>query len=153
MSYHTIIVVGRLGRDPELRYTPTGQAVTNLSLATDSSFTDRNGQRVTKTTWFRVTVWGKQAETVNQYLAKGRQVLVEGRMNPDENGGPRIWTRQDGTPAASYEITASTVRFLGGRNDAQGGGSNNDSGNNPAATTTNTDFDFGDLSDDDFLDF
>ena len=154
MSYHTIIVVGRLGRDPELRYTPTGQAVTNLSLATDSSYTDRNGQRVTKTTWFRVTVWGKQAETVNQYLSKGRQVLVEGRMNPDENGGPRIWTRQDGTPAASYEITASTVRFLGGRGDGGQASSSNGGGNsNPAVTTTNTDFDFGDLSDDDFLDF
>lgn len=154
MSYHTIIIVGRLGRDPELRYTPTGQAVTNLSLATDSSYTDRNGQRMTKTTWFRVTVWGKQAETVNQYLSKGRQVLVEGRMNPDENGGPRIWTRQDGTPAASYEITASTVRFLGGRGDGGQASSNNGGGNdNPAVTTTNTDFDFGDLSDDDFLDF
>ncbi len=151
MSYHTIIVVGRLGRDPELRYTPTGQAVCNLSLATDNSYTDRNGQRVTRTTWFRVTVWGKQAETVNQYLAKGREVLVEGRMNPDENGGPRIWTRQDGTPAASYEITAQTVRFLGGRGDSQSSG--NGGGDNPAATTSNTDFDFGDLSDDDFLDF
>lgn len=151
MSYHTVIVVGRLGRDPELRYTPTGQAVCNLSLATDNSYTDRNGQRISKTIWFRVTVWGKQAETVNQYLSKGRQILVEGRMNPDENGGPRIWTRQDGTPAASYEITARTVRFLGGRNDTQApsdGGSDN-----PAVTTTNTDFDFGDLSDDDFLDF
>lgn len=153
MSYHTIIIVGRLGRDPELRYTPTGQAVCNLSLATDSTFTDRNGQRVSKTTWFRVTVWGKQAETVNQYLSKGRQVLVEGRMNPDENGGPRVWTRQDGTPAASYEITAQTIRFLGGRNDAQDQGSSNGGNSNPAATTTNTDFDFGDLSDDDFLDF
>ena len=151
MSYHTIIIVGRLGRDPELRYTPSGQAVCNLSLATDNSFTNREGQRVTRTVWFRVTVWGKQAETVNQYLAKGRQILVEGRMNPDENGGPRIWSRQDGTPAASYEITANTVRFLGGRNDVQG--TNGDGGDNPAVTTTNTDFDFGDLSDDDFLDF
>jgi single-strand DNA-binding protein len=150
MSYHTIIIVGRLGRDPELRYTPTGQAVCNLSLATDNTYTDRNGQRVSKTTWFRVTVWGKQAETVNQYLAKGREVLVEGRMNPDENGGPRIWTRQDGTPASTYEITAQTVRFLGGRGDAPAPSGDN---SNPAVTTTNTDFDFGDLSDDDFLDF
>lgn len=151
MSFHTIIVVGRLGRDPELRYTPTGQAVCNLSLATDNSYTDRNGQRVTKTTWFRVTVWGKQAETVNQYLAKGREVLIEGRMNPDENGGPRVWSRQDGTPTASYEITAQTVRFLGGRGESAG--PSNGGGDNPAVTTTNTDFDFGDLNDDDFLDF
>ena len=149
MSYHTIILVGRLGRDPELRFTPTGQAVCNLSVATDHSYTGRDGQRVTQTTWFRVTVWGKQAETVNQYLAKGREVLVEGRMNPDDNVGPRIWTRQDGTPAASYEITAQTVRFLGGRGDSSGSSGGDSSG----ATVTNTDFDFGDLNDDDFLDF
>jgi single-strand DNA-binding protein len=120
-----------------------------LTLATDNSYTDRNGQRVTRTTWFRVTVWGKQAETVNQYLAKGREVLVEGRMNPDENGGPRIWTRQDGTSAASYEITAQTVRFLGGRGDSSASGGGDASG----ATVTNTDFEFGDLNDDDFLEF
>ncbi|MCD6474777.1 MAG: single-stranded DNA-binding protein [Anaerolineaceae bacterium] len=151
MSYHTIIIVGRLGRDPELRFTPSGQAVCNMSVATDHSYTNRDGQRVSQTTWFRVTVWGKQAETVNQYLAKGRQVLVEGRLSPDENGGPRIWTRQDGTPAASYEITASTVRFLGGRGDAPAppaGGKNN-----AAATTTSSDFNFGDVGDDDFIDF
>jgi len=151
MSYHTIIVVGRLGRDPELRFTPSGQAVCNLSVATDHSYTSRDGQRVSQTTWFRVTVWGKQAETVNQFLAKGRQVLVEGRLNSDENGGPRVWTRQDGTPSASYEITANTVRFLGSKSDSQqssGGGSNNS-----AATTTSSDFDFGDVGDDDFIDF
>ena len=149
MSYHTIILVGRLGRDPELRFTPTGQAVCNLSVATDHSYTGRDGQRVTQTTWFRVTVWGKQAETVNQYLAKGRQVLVEGRLSPDQNGGPRVWTRQDGTPTASYEMTATTVRFLGGRGDnAPSGG-----GNDAAATTTSSDFDFGDVGDDDFIDF
>jgi len=151
MSYHTIIVVGRLGRDPELRFTPSGQAVCNMSVATDHSYTNRDGQRVSQTTWFRVTVWGKQAETVNQYLAKGRQVLVEGRLSADENGGPRIWTRQDGTSAASYEITASTVRFLGGRGDAPApaAGGNNDA----AATTTSSDFNFGNVGDDDFIDF
>lgn len=150
MSYHTIILVGRLGRDPELRFTPTGQAVCNLSVATDHSYTGRDGQRVTQTTWFRVTVWGKQAETVNQYLAKGRQVLVEGRLSPDQNGGPRVWTRQDGTPTASYEMTATTVRFLGGRGDTASGGGG---GNDAAATTTSSDFDFGDVGDDDFIDF
>lgn len=151
MSYHTIIVVGRLGRDPELRFTPSGQAVCNMSVATDHSYTNRDGQRISQTTWFRVTVWGKQAETVNQYLAKGRQVLVEGRLSPDENGGPRIWTRQDGTSAASYEITASTVRFLGGRGDAPAAPAGGDG--NAAATTTSSDFNFGDVGDDDFIDF
>ena len=149
MSYHTIIIVGRLGRDPELRYTSTGQAVCTLNVATDNSFTNRDGTRVDRTVWFRVTVWGKQAETVNQYLQKGRQVLVEGRMNGDESGNPRVWSRQDGTPAASFEVTANVVRFLGGRGDT----ASTSSDNNAAVTTSNTDFDFGDLSDDDFLDF
>jgi single-strand DNA-binding protein len=73
---------------------------------------------VDETVWFRVSVWGKQAESVHQYLRKGRQVLVEGRMVPDENGNPRIWNRNDGSPAASFEVNAQTVRFLGGRDDA-----------------------------------
>lgn len=116
--YHKVVLVGNLGRDPELRYTPSGQAVTNLSVATNRRFTDSSGEQRDETVWFRVSVWGRQAETVNQYLRKGRQVLVEGRLNPDENGNPRIWTRQDGSPAASFEVSAQTVRFLGGREDA-----------------------------------
>ncbi len=116
--YHKIVLVGNLGRDPELRYTPSGQAVTNLSVATNRRFTDSSGEQRDETVWFRVSVWGRQAETVNQYLRKGRQVLVEGRLTPDENGNPRIWTRQDGSPAASFEVSAQTVRFLGGREDA-----------------------------------
>jgi single-strand DNA-binding protein len=117
--YHRIILVGNLGRDPELRYTPSGQAVCNLSVATNRRYTDSNGQQRDETIWFRVSVWGRQAETVNQYLRKGRQVLVEGRLIADENGNPRIWNRQDGTPAASFEVSAQVVRFLGGRADAE----------------------------------
>jgi len=116
--FHTVIVVGNLGRDPEMRYTPSGQAVTNLSVATSRKYTDSSGEQHDETIWFRVSVWGRQAETVNQYLRKGRQVLIEGRLVPDENGNPRIWNRQDGSPAASFEINAQTVRFLGGRDDA-----------------------------------
>ena len=113
MSYHTIIVVGRLGRDPEMRYTPSGKAVTTFSVATDRRGQDANGQPTKETIWFRVTVWDKQAETCNSYLSKGKMVLVEGRMAPDpKTGGPRGWQRQDGTSSASYEIVASTVRFL-----------------------------------------
>lgn len=118
--FHKVILVGNLGRDPEMRYTPSGQAVTNLSVATNRSYTDSSGQRQDETIWFRVSVWGRQAETVNQYLRKGRQVLIEGRLVGDENGNPRIWNRQDGTPAASFEINAQTVRFLGGRDDTGG---------------------------------
>lgn len=115
--YQKLTVVGNLGTDPEMRYTPSGQAVTNLSVAANRRWTDANGDQHEETTWFRVSVWGKQAETCNQYLSKGRMVLVEGRLNPDrETGGPRIWTDQNGNPRASYEMTASNVVFLGGGN-------------------------------------
>ena len=120
--YHTIIIVGNLGRDPEMRYTPSGQAVTNFSVATSRQYTGSNGESVKETIWFRVSTWGKQAETCNQYLRKGSKVLVEGRLVPDQStGGPRLWTRQDGTSAASFEISANTVRFLSSRTDDEGG--------------------------------
>jgi single-strand DNA-binding protein len=123
MSYQTIIVVGRLGKDPEMRYTPSGQAVASFSLATDRQYTGQDGTVVKETTWFRVSVWGKQAETVNQYLSKGKMVLVEGRLQADaKTGGPRIYQRQDGTSGASFEISANTVRFLSPRNEGGGGG-------------------------------
>jgi single-strand DNA-binding protein len=120
--YHTIIIVGNLGRDPEMRYTPSGQAVTNFNVATNRQYTDSNGQQVKETIWFRVSTWGKQAETCNQYLKKGNKVLVEGRLVPDQaTGGPRVWTRQDGTATASFEVSANTVRFLTSRGEAEGG--------------------------------
>ncbi len=114
--FHEIIIVGNLGRDPEMRYTPSGQAVTNMSVATNRQYTASNGEQVKETIWFRVSVWGKQAEACNQYLKRGSKVLVTGRLNPDPaTGGPRIWTRQDGTAGASFEVTAQTVRFLSSR--------------------------------------
>lgn len=120
--FHTLIIVGNLGRDPEMRYTPSGQPVTSFSVATSRQYTGNNGQVVKETIWFRVTTWGKQAEICNQYLKKGSKVLIEGRLNPDPNtGGPRLWTRQDGTAGASYEVTASTVRFLSNREDGNPG--------------------------------
>ena len=125
--YQKLIVVGNLGNDPEMRYTPSGQAVTNFSVATNRRYTSSDGNQVDETTWFRVSVWGKQAETTNQYLKKGNKVLVEGRLNPDrETGGPRIWSRQDGSSAASYEITAEVVRFLTPRGEADAGYSTED---------------------------
>jgi single-strand DNA-binding protein len=123
MSYHTIIVVGRLGRDPEMRYTPSGQAVSSFSIATDRQYTGQDGTPVKETIWFRVNVWGKQAETVNQYLTKGKMVLVEGRLQADpKSGGPRVFQRQDGTTGTSFEIVANTVRFLSPRSEGGGGG-------------------------------
>ncbi|MBV6401660.1 MAG: Single-stranded DNA-binding protein [Anaerolineales bacterium] len=120
MSYQKIILAGNLGRDPEMRYTPSGQAVTSFSIAVNESYTNANGEKVKKTIWFRITAWGKQAEICNQYLKKGQMVLVDGRMNADPStGGPRIWTKQDGSAGASFEVTANTVRFL---SRADGGG-------------------------------
>lgn len=119
--FHTIIIVGNLGRDPEMRYLPNGQAVCDLSLASNRQYNNSSGQQVKETIWFRVSVWGKQAESSNQYLRKGSKVLIEGRLNPDQaTGGPRVWTRQDGSAGASYEITANTVRFLSSRGEEPG---------------------------------
>jgi single-strand DNA-binding protein len=119
--FHTIIIVGNLGRDPEMRYTPGGQAVTNFSVATSRKYTGSDGQLVNETIWFRISAWGKQAETCNQYLHKGSRVLVEGRLVPDNaTGGPRIWTRQDGTSGSSFEVSAQTVRFLSARGEDEG---------------------------------
>ncbi len=119
--FHTIIVVGNVGRDPEMRYTPSGQAVTSFSVATSRQYTGANGQKVKETIWFRISAWGKQAEICNNYLHKGSRVLVEGRLVADpSSGGPRIWNRSDGTPGASFEISAGTVRFLSPRGESEG---------------------------------
>ena len=116
--YQKIIIVGNLGRDPEMRYTPQGTPVTNFSVATNRKWTNADGTPGEETIWFRVSAWGRTAETCNQYLSKGRQVLVEGQLKPDPaTGGPRVWTRQEGTAGASYEVRAFTVKFLGGRAD------------------------------------
>jgi single-strand DNA-binding protein len=116
MSFQTIIIVGHLGRDPDMRYTPSGQAVANINLAANRQYTDSAGQSVKETIWFRVSAWGKAAENCNQYLHKGNLVLVEGRLVCDPlTGGPRLYTRQDGAPASSFEVSANTVRFLSGR--------------------------------------
>lgn len=119
--YHTLIIVGNVGRDPEMRYTPSGQAVTSFSVATNRQYNDSSGEQVKETIWFRVSTWGKQAEACNLYIKKGSKVLVEGRLNPDkETGGPRVFEKNDGTQGASYEVTASTVRFLSSREEGEG---------------------------------
>lgn len=108
-------IIGNLGKDPELRYTPSGDAVVSFNVATNRKYTDKNNQVVKETTWFRVSVWGKQAESCNQYLKKGSLVMVEGRLQADKaTGGPKIFNRQDGTPGTSFELTADFVKFLSG---------------------------------------
>ena len=119
--FQTLILIGNLGKEPEMRFTPSGQPVTTLSIATNRRYSGANGQPVKETAWFRVTVWGKQAETCNQFLHKGSKVLVEGRLTPDlETGGPHVW-ENNGKHGASYEVTASTVRFLSNREDGEEG--------------------------------
>ena len=115
--WHTIIIAGNVGRDPEMRYTPSGQAVTSFSVATDASYTGSDGERVKKTVWFRISAWGKLAETCSQYLKKGSMVLIEGRMTADGNGNPRTYQRNDGTTSASFEVNANTVRFLSSKGE------------------------------------
>jgi len=116
MSYQEICIIGYLGRDPEMRYTPTGAAVTNFPLAVNRRYRDAEGESAKATTWFQVTAWERQAENATQYLHKGSQVMVKGRLNPDpDTGGPRIWERRDGSPGASYEVTAREIIYLNGR--------------------------------------
>lgn len=111
--YQQITIVGYLGNDPDMRFTPNGQAVTGFSVATARKYTNNSGQQIDETTWFRVSVWGAQAESCNQYLHKGSPVLVVGRLRPDpQTGNPRTFTRQDGSMGASFEVTAQNVRFL-----------------------------------------
>ena len=96
--YQKVTIIGNLGRDPEMRYTPSGQAVTSFNVATNRTYTGSDGQKVKETTWFRVSAWGKQAEICNNYLHKGSKVFIEGRLVSDPaTGGPRIFNRQDGT--------------------------------------------------------
>lgn len=116
--YHKITVAGNLGRDPEMRYLPNGDAVTSFSVAVTDGF----GENKT-TIWFRVSIFGKRAETANQYLSKGSKILVEGRLRADKKtGGPTMWTGRDGTVNASFEITATDFAFLSSARDSSSGG-------------------------------
>jgi single-strand DNA-binding protein len=119
MSYHKIIIVGYCGSDPTMRFTPNGVAVTNMNVASNRTWTDTDGTKKSEVTWWRVSVFGKQAEACNNYLQKGSLVLVDGELRPDkETGNPRVFTRNDGTTGASYEVFAHNVRFLSS-NEAQ----------------------------------
>jgi single-strand DNA-binding protein len=127
MSVNKVILVGRLGKDPETRYTGAGQAVCNFSLATNESFKDRNGERQERTEWHRIVAWGKKAEFAQQYLKKGSQIYLEGRIQSGE------WTDKEGQKHTKYEIVASDFRFVGSRPDSMGGGARS------AAPTANSD--------------
>jgi single-strand DNA-binding protein len=128
MSVNKVILVGRLGRDPETRYTGGGQAVCNFSLATDESFKSKSGERQKRTEWHKIVVWGKQAEIAQQYLKKGAQIYLEGRIQSRE------WTDKENQKRTSFEIVATNFRMLGSRSDSMGGGRS-------AAATASGDYD------------
>jgi single-strand DNA-binding protein len=117
MSVNKVILVGRLGRDPETRYTGGGQAVANFSIATDETYKDKNGERQKRTEWHKIVVWGKQAEIAQQYLKKGSLIFIEGRIQSRE------WQDKEGQKRTSFEIVASNFRMLGGRADGAAAGS------------------------------
>jgi single-strand DNA-binding protein len=108
MSVNKVILVGNLGKDPEVRYTQTGSAVANFSIATSEQWNDRDGKRQERTEWHNIVVWGKQAESCGQYLAKGRQVYVEGSIRT------RSYDDKTGTKRYVTEIVAQRIQFLGG---------------------------------------
>ena len=123
-TVNKVIIVGNLGRDAEIRYTPGGAAVSTLSLATTDVWNDKAGQRQEKTEWHRVVVWGKQAETLKDYLMKGRQIYVEGRLQT------RQWDDKDGNKRYTTEIRSDRIVLLGGRGGGtgEGGGGGGDYG-------------------------
>lgn len=117
MSYAKLLIVGNVGRDPDMRYLPDGTAVTTLSVATNRTWNNAAGEKQTETTWFRVTCWRKQAEIAAQYLAKGRQVMIEGRLKPDATGNPTVYQKNDGTSGASYEMVCERLVLIGSRGE------------------------------------
>jgi single-strand DNA-binding protein len=141
MSVNKVILVGRLGRDPETRYTGGGQAVANFSVATDETFKDRNGERQKRTEWHKIVVWGKQAEIAQQYLKKGSLIFIEGRIQSRE------WQDKEGQKRTSFEIVASNFRMLGGRAEGAaagaGGGASRGGGDDFEGSAAPADDSFG----------
>jgi len=115
MSVNKVILLGRLGQNPEVRHTPSGASVANFSLATNESWMDKSGQKQERTEWHRIVVWGKLADLCGQYLTKGRQAYVEGRLQT------RQWQDKDGQTKYTTEIQAQTVQFLGAGTGAGAG--------------------------------
>jgi len=115
-SFNRITIVGYLGKDPEIRYTPDGQAVCNFSVATSEKRKDRTGEAQDITTWFKITLWGRKAEVANQYLSKGKQVYIEGTLRQEE------WTDRDGAKRTTLVVNASNFEFLAAKGDESAGG-------------------------------
>src|SRR5207253_4960227 len=116
MSFNKIIVVGNLGRDPELRYTPQGVAVCSFTMATNEKRKDKSGELQDITTWFKITLWRQQAENAAKYLSKGSSVYIEGRLRIEE------WTDRDNNNRYTLDVQATDMQFIGSRGDGGGGG-------------------------------
>lgn len=111
--YHNTQVIGNVGKDTEMRYLPNGTAVAAFSVAANEQFTDSTGEKVKRTVWYRVSVFGKLAEVCNQFVKRGMLVFVSGHLTADpETGGPRVWNKKDGTPTSSFELKGNEVKFL-----------------------------------------
>lgn len=120
--YQRLVLVGNLGRDPELHYSTDGVPIANFSVATHSKWSDNEGQVQEETVWFRVSAFGKLAEVCQEFLTKGQKVLIEGSLTADpKNGSPRVFTRKDGSTGSAFEVRATTVRFLTGKGEKQNG--------------------------------
>jgi single-strand DNA-binding protein len=120
--FQKLIIVGHLGRDPEMRYMPSGQAVTDFTVATSRAYQAADGSQRKETAWFKVTVWNAMAEACARYLGKGSKVLVEGRLVVDPaTGGPKTFTRKNGEAGAIFEVTAQEVKFLSGKSEGNEG--------------------------------
>jgi len=141
MSVNKVILVGRLGRDPETRYTGGGQAVANFSMATDESYKDKNGERQKRTEWHKIVVWSKLAEIAQQYLKKGSLLYLEGRIQTRE------WQDKEGQKRPTTEIVANNFRMLGGRPEGAaaggGGGASRSSGDDMESHAAPADDSYG----------
>ena len=137
MSVNKVIILGRLGQDPELKYTPGGMAVCNFTLATSESWADKAGQKQERTEWHRIVVWGKLAELCNQYLSKGRQAYVEGSLQT------RSWDDKNGQKRYTTEINAKTIQFIGSQANAGAGATKEMGAGGPAydSSMVNQDYD------------
>lgn len=134
MSFNKITIVGNLGRDPELRYTPQGTAVCSFSVATSEKRKDKSGEMQDITTWFKITLWNKQAETASKWLTKGKPIYIEGRLRTEE------WTDKDGKIRTSLEVFGTDMQFIGSKNDSNNMSSSNssDMDNEPIASGSST---------------
>ena len=142
MSVNKVILVGRLGRDPETRYTSGGQAVANFTLATDESYKSRSGERQKRTEWHRIVLWGKLAEIAQQYLKKGMQIYIEGRIQT------RQWEdKRDGQKRTTTEIVATTMKMLGSRGESAAAGAGTSGSSFAPHGTSHDEFDAGPMPD------